>query len=42
MSGEKRFYIVKDNEDRLIAIFKYKADCLDFMEPQWHYTEVVI
>lgn len=40
--GERRFYVVKDECDRLVAVFTDKDDCLEFVEPPLYYDEVVI
>ena len=39
---EKRYYIVKDECDRLIAVFTNLEDCVNFIEPPLYYDEVVI
>ena len=40
---EKRYYIVKDDCDRLVAIFTDLNDCLEFIDAATqHYDEVVI
>lgn len=41
MIGE-RFFIVKDECDRLVAIFVNRDDCLDFVEPPLYYDEIEI
>lgn len=40
--SERTFYIVTDNNDRLVAIFTNKTDCIEFMDVCHTYTEVVI
>lgn len=40
--SNKRYYIVRDECDRLIAIFVDLDDCLNFVEPPLYYTELVI
>ena len=41
MTG-KSFYIVKDEENKLIAIFRDYDDLVEFVEPYMTWTEVVI
>jgi len=44
MMTEKRFYIIKDMDDKLIAIFVNEEDCEEFFEigQGWSITELVI
>ena len=39
---EKRFYIVKDNDDKLVAIFTNEEDCKEFISFEYSYVELVI
>ena len=40
----RRYYIVKDDSDYLVAIFTNKDDCEDFIDGNYslYYAEVVI
>ena len=42
--SDKKFYLVKDIDDKLVAIFVNEEDCLDFVrgQMQYEYIELVI
>ena len=42
--SDKKFYLVKDIDDKLVAIFVNEEDCLDFVrgKMQYEYIELVI
>lgn len=44
VNNDKKFYLVKDIEDKLVAIFVNEEDCFDFIrgKMQYEYIELVI
>jgi len=40
--SEKTFYIVKDDENKLLAIFTDYNDMIEFVEPYMVWSELII